>query len=268
MPGELLGQGREAEILAWGDRRVVRLMRDPGTSDRLVHEAAAIAAARAAGVSAPAVYETVVVDGRPGLVMDRVDGVDLLTALGRRPWRLAGSARALGRIQARLHDAVAPPVLRDLRPMLRERIDAAPHLRAWARSSVLDLLDRLSDGDRVCHGDFHPGNVIVCERGAVVIDWTGAARGDPTADLARTILLLRAGAIPPHMGVLLRTADRVGRGLFRRLVVRAYRRARDFDAELTRRWETVWAAARLAEGIEEEVPTLLSLLEARLIPNR
>ena len=191
-----LGAGREAEIIAWGDDEVLRWLYDPDGRARLELEAAAMTAAAQGGVAVPVVHEVVVMDGRPGLVMDRVDGEDLLTMLERRPWTFAQTAARLGRFQAQLHEVGAPPELPELRRTLRERIDAAPHLPASTAAFARDLLARLPDGDRLCHGDFHPGNVIVAAGGDVLIDWSNAARGDPTADLARTMLLVRLGALP------------------------------------------------------------------------
>jgi aminoglycoside phosphotransferase (APT) family kinase protein len=258
-----LGEGREAEILEWDDGRVLRLLRDPSARDRLDREAVAVRAAEQAGIPVPSAFDTIVVDGRPGLVMERVDGADLMTALSRRPWRIIGAARQLGRLQARLHDAVAPAALPDLRETLRERVDTAPHLPPRLRAHVLALLAELPDGDRICHMDLHPGNVIFGERGPVVIDWANATRGDPVGDLARTILILRCAAVPGDMSSLLRAVDRVGRSMFRRVWVRGYRETRAPDVAVVDRWETVCAAARLCEGIDEEVPALLALLEAR-----
>ena len=261
--GRLLGAGREAEIFAWGADQVVKVLRDPDAGSRLEWEAAAMRAARRAGVEVPVVYELTVVDGRPGLVMARVDGEDLLTALARRPWTFGRSVRALGRLQARLHDAIAPPELPTLRETLDRRIRVVPHLSPRLRGYALGLLADLPDGDRICHGDFHPGNVIVDASGPSLIDWTNATAGDPTADLARTVLLLRVGPLPEDMSILTRTADRIGRSLFRRLWIRSYRRVRAFDADRLFRWETVGAAARLGEEIDEEVPALLGLLDER-----
>jgi aminoglycoside phosphotransferase (APT) family kinase protein len=231
----MLGEGREAEILEWDSGRVLRLFRNSVREDRPEDEAAAMAAAKEAGVPVPTVYDVVFVGGRPGLVMDRVDGTDLATALARRPWRLVSSARELGELQARLHDSVAPPTLRDLRGMLRERIDTAPHLSPRLRACARELLAALPDGDRVCHGDLHPGNVIVGKKGPVVIDWTNATRGDPMGDLACTVLMLRVGPLPDEMAPIMRAVDRLGRDVFRRLWVRGYRRARAVDTDLVGR---------------------------------
>ena len=219
-------------------------------------------AAGRSGVPVPTVDDVIVVDGRPGLVMDRVDGTDLLTELARRPWRFVRRARELGALQAQLHETVAPARLPALRDDLRGRIEGAPHLDARHRSVSLELLDRLPDGDRLCHGDFHPGNVIVGDRGPVVIDWTNAARGDPMADLGRTLLLVGLAA-RPDVSPVARAFDAFGRRRFRAVWLRAYRRRRPIDADRLDHWETVNAAARLWEGIEEEVPALVAFLEAR-----
>lgn len=261
-----LGWGREAEIFAYGDGRALRLLRDPDGRDRLEQEAAAMTAAHRAGVAVPAVHELIVVDGRPGLVMDLVDGTDLMTGLARRPWRAPSSVRALGRLQAQLHHVVAPPELPPLRGMVSDQLDAAPELSASQRGFARGLLDELPDGDRICHGDFHPGNVIFASfasSGPVLIDWANATRGDAAADLARTVLLLRVGAIPGDLSPLARAADRLGRDFFRRRWVRSYQHGRPIDLNQVRRWETVCAAARLAEGITEEIGPLLALIDER-----
>jgi aminoglycoside phosphotransferase (APT) family kinase protein len=219
-------------------------------------------AAAEAGLLVPAVHGVVVVDGRPGLIMDRIDGEDLMTSLARRPCGLAGSASELGRLQARLHDVNAPPELPDLRETLAERLDS-PHLSPAATHYLRDQLAGLPDGDRLCHGDFHPGNVVVGPDGNVIIDWPNATSGHPSADLARTMLLLRLGALPADTPRITRSVTQVGRKLLARAWLGSYRRARPVDLNLVRRWETICAAARLSEGIDDEVSDLVRLVEQR-----
>jgi hypothetical protein len=77
----LIGQGREAEVFEWRDGRVLKLLRAPGPSAGLAFELRALDAARSAGVSVPQAYDEVVIDGRAGLVMERLEGSDLLTII-------------------------------------------------------------------------------------------------------------------------------------------------------------------------------------------
>ena len=49
------------------------------------------------------------------------------------------------------------------------------------------------------HLDFHPMNVLTDgKRITAVLDWVNAMPGDPRADLARTVSILRVGPISPE----------------------------------------------------------------------
>lgn len=263
----LIGEGREAEIFAWGDDAVLRLPRPSSRWARSEQEAVAMRAAAAGGVPVPRVHGTTTNSGRVGLIMDRVDGPDLITLMGKRPWTIPRAAGMVGRVQAALHEVVAPRELPQVRDLARVKIEDAANLPAELADLALSTLDALPDGDRVCHGDFHPGNVLIGKQGPAVIDWTDAARGDPAADLARTRLLLRQGAVQEYMPAMIKFMMRhmqaLGRGTFFRLYARAYARARHVDADLVDQWEIVRAADRVYEGIEPELPALLALLERR-----
>lgn len=255
-----IGEGREAEIYAWDEGTVLRLLRPGADAADVQREDVAMRAAGAVGLDVPRVRGSVTVDGRPGVIMDRVDGPDLITLMGRRPWTVPRVARIVGKEQAAIHGVVAPKELWSLREMVRWKIENAGDLPAALAEFALGVLDTLPDGDRLCHGDFHPGNVLMGPSGPAVIDWVGAARGDPAGDLARTRLLLRQGAVPGHMPALIRRMHALGRDTFFRLYLRAYARARPIDSALVDRWEVVRVADRVWEGIDAEQPLLLAQL--------
>jgi aminoglycoside phosphotransferase (APT) family kinase protein len=262
--GRLVGQGREAEIFEWGDGAVLRLMRDPTWGERARQQEAAMRAALEAGAPVPAVRELVEFDGRPGLVMDRVDGPAMMDALARAPWTLWSMARRLGDLHAKVNSIEAPPVVPDQREYLRGRIaevgDLIPeHLRTWAT----EVLDGLPDGDRLCHGDYHVSNVLMGRSGPMVIDWTRVTRGHPTGDFARSLLLTHMGEVPPGTPFMIRLLRRPGQGLFNGAYERAYRRGIEVDDASLERWKVAQIAARFSERIEVEYPRLRRFLEAR-----
>lgn len=123
--------------------------------------------ARQHGYPVPAV-ERVSGDGTE-LVMQRIDGPSLVGAIERRPWTVRQLGTLLADLHRRLHDIPAP-----------DFVPAGP----------------LGDGDRLLHLDLHPLNVIIGPAGPVVIDWTGAASGEPALDIGIAWLLMAAGEVP------------------------------------------------------------------------
>jgi aminoglycoside phosphotransferase (APT) family kinase protein len=159
-PGELIGSGRSADIYAIGPGRVLRRFR--GDYD-MRYEAEFMTHLGQAGFPVPVVYDASGSD----LIMERLDGPDMLKDLARHPWR----ARRYGRVLAELHNqlhAIQAPV--------------------GAR--------RLFDGgDRVLHLDFHPGNVMLTRRGPIVIDWTNGGAGPAGADVAMAYLIMASSEV-------------------------------------------------------------------------
>jgi len=103
----------------------------------------------------------------------------------------------------------------------------------------------------MCHGDFHPGNVMLSDRGPMIIDWVDACRGNPLADVARTSILF-LGHINHASG-----QEKEAAKLFHDVYLdRYFAGAKDGRTEY-RRWLPVVAAARLSEGIVEQQDWLL-----------
>jgi Ser/Thr protein kinase RdoA (MazF antagonist) len=257
MIGIKLGAGREAQVHAYGDDAVVKLHR-PGFGGHRA-EAAALTTLDGHGI-APKLIDTVDHDGRTGLVLERLDGTDMLSLLRTQPWRVLALARALAGTHLAVHQVQAPTDLPPLRQVLAARIHDTvmpPHLHDYA----LRVLDRLPDGDRLCHGDYHPGNVLVAADRVAVIDWPNATRGTPEADHARTMLLLRWADPLPDTTRPSRTLITAGRSVFAHAYARAYRAGSQQPLQQGDSWLVVHAAARLSEGIEVERDTLLGYLD-------
>jgi aminoglycoside phosphotransferase (APT) family kinase protein len=174
-PGRLIGAGRTADVYLLSTGRVLRRYR--GDRDVLA-EAMAMAYLAEAGYPVPYVYDA---DGRD-LVLERLDGRDMLADLARAPGRVRRHARTLARLHDRLHEIVAPATFR-----------------------------RAEKGDRVVHLGLHPGNVMLTSRGPVVIDWSSVGAGLPAADVATTYVIVLTSEVDGLPGWL-RPAARTLRG--------------------------------------------------------
>jgi aminoglycoside phosphotransferase (APT) family kinase protein len=254
-----LGVGRTAEVFAWGEGRVLKLFRPGWRMEVAQRELAVARAIYDAGVPSPRPDEAIEVAGRAGVVYERISGPSLLALLLARPWRWGANARTLGETHAAIHAAPAPDLL-PLGEALGRAIRAAPGLPEADRAAALGALDALvasTGAVALCHGDYHPDNVLLDPRGPKVIDWENATIGDPAADVARTLLLVRSSeaSIPSRGGRLVRRA--LG-ALLIALYLRAYRHKRSLDRARLAAWELPITAARLSEGITEEREYLLA----------
>lgn len=183
---QLLGAGRDADVFALDDGRVLRRYRDPCRSAE--REARVMAYAHSCGVPVPEVFDA---DG-PDLVLERVAGPTMADALVRRPWTLARQATVLAAVHGQVHAVPAP-----------------------------DWLDgpSFAGGTALLHLDLHPDNVLLTAAGPVVIDWTNAARGPAAVDVADTWLVVSA-ARPAGARWKVATVA-VAQGAFARLFRRA-----------------------------------------------
>jgi uncharacterized protein (TIGR02172 family) len=260
-PGPLLGAGRTAEVFAWGDGQVLKLYR-PGLPQLWVDQEARVGRIVAnAGLAAPAVGDLVEVDGRPGVVYERLDGPSLLDYMATHPADIPALARRFAALHAQMHNCLRSE-LPSQRAALQKAIHVAPPLPAPLKLAVLERLDRLPDGQAVCHGDYHPGNLVVAQRGLVVIDWMTAGRGHPVADVAATTLLFRIARVPDYYSTETQEAVDQARRAFYQAYRAAYLGYRPFPVAEIEAWIPVLAAARLSNGIAEEEQDLLALVEA------
>jgi hypothetical protein len=83
-----IAEGREAEMFAWEGGRILRLYRGDFYRGAPQEQARLLRIARECGLRVPLDYGLVEVDGRPGIILERLEGPDLLTELGAKPWRL------------------------------------------------------------------------------------------------------------------------------------------------------------------------------------
>jgi aminoglycoside phosphotransferase (APT) family kinase protein len=150
--------------------------------------------------------------------------------------------------------------LPDLRDELARRIQSARALPAHHATAALERLRALPTGSRLCHPDYHPQNVLGTLKDPVIIDWGDASRGAPPADVARTLLLLRMGELPPDTPAPMRALTAVGRGMLARRYLAVYCHHAVEKPSQVDDWLFVRAAAGFDEELEMEYPRLLKLL--------
>lgn len=257
--GKLIGRGRTAEVFAWGEDRALKLYYEGWASSAAETEYQRAEAVHRSGVPAPEVNGVAQVEGRHGVIYERLEGPSLINYATARPWTILRSAHLMAELHAQMH-ACRPSGLPAQREQLQNKIQDARPLPDAAKQAALNALAQLPDDSVLCHGDFHPDNITLSARGPVILDWADARCGHPLADVARTTLLMQYAALPPHIPG--RRLIELGRALWYRLYLHRYCQLRSISPEEVKGWMLPVAAARLSEGIAEEEQQLVSLVTA------
>lgn len=253
-----IAEGRTADVYSWDDTHIIKLYREWCPSDWVDYEARVARAITEAGIPSPAAGEIVEVGSRRGLIYERLEGKSMLQDLNARPWMFLKHAQALAELHVKIN-GLSIEGLPSYKDGLGYSVRNTRHLSDALREKALALLDTLPDGRSVCHGDYHPGNVLLTKRGPLAIDWMTAKSGSPWADVSRTSLLLSIGA--RSAGKQIKPVVRTMVGLFHRRYLARYMALSPDSQSALNRWMPVTAAARLNEDIAPEREALIKMVE-------
>lgn len=238
----LIGSGESADVFRLADGKVLKLFReglDPGVIERehdgVVHaQRQGLRVARALGKREH--------KGRLGIIFEELTGRPLLRDLLGRPFHSRRLLRRFATYHARIHACSGEGLIHAQHIIVHVRILHA-EVNDALRRQALEQLYAIPQGDRLCHGDFHPQNAILTGEGIAAIDWSNGSWGDPAGDVARTELLFRFGGYGP----LMRRFPwlRHFRNIAANLYLRRYREATGMSEEAIEAWRLPMAIAAL-----------------------
>ncbi|CAG7597166.1 hypothetical protein PAESOLCIP111_00123 [Paenibacillus solanacearum] len=262
-----IGRGRTADIFEYGDHQILKLYKEGFPEDFIQREFEASQFVCSVGIPSPQAYELVSQDGRLGIVFERASGVSLLSVMSKQMWLLGKHSRTLAALHYDLHTRSASGRIRKQKAVLSEQIQTAPLLTDEEKNSILRYLKALPDDDKLCHGDFHPDNVLV-GNGNRVIDWMTGMSGNPDGDAARTILLMSYGTMPDGTPRIVKAIVQFMRNKLRKVYTKHYLKLSGRPYSKIDSWMLPVAAARLVEWIPPaEKNSLLELIRERLRSN-
>lgn len=206
--GLKIGEGGCSEVFEWenGDK-IVKMAKPNTTTAALQNELHHCRIAWECGLPVPRPYELVTIEGRSGIVFERIIGESLMDRFVHEAIQQfeslsppEGSEDDDGvRITARLlHQVHSHSVLDmpDQRLNIKHDIQCASYLSDTDKAAAIAQLDELQVKQQLCHGDPNPGNILIRDHEPVIIDWNNASLGNPEADLAEYIIMFRFAILP------------------------------------------------------------------------
>lgn len=258
----MLGRGKTAEVYELGPDKVVKLFYQCTGESLNKYELDIGQAVYEAGVPSPEVYEEVQIMGRNGIIMERAAGNSMFTDIERRPWAIARYGKTMARLHAKIHSCRCEKLASQY-DVIKSKIGVSAQVLGERAHVIVDYLSALPDGVSICHGDFHPKNIIGGSNGYMTIDWPEVYYGNCAGDVARTALILSSPHVPAGTGLFFRLILKQLRRLLLHYYLDEYLRLTNVSRSDINRWVLPVAAARLKEEISEEWDWLMNIIEGR-----
>jgi tRNA A-37 threonylcarbamoyl transferase component Bud32 len=260
---KVVAYGRTAELLQYDDRHVLKLFK-PGIPSNLPEEEFVISQlVYQSGIQAPKPVDLIEWNERKGIIYQKIAGPTMLQAIRMNPWSIRKQASRMAEIHVKVHSKSIMD-LPEQKGVMTDKIKQASLLTENEKKTVLAYLTDLKEDTKLCHGDFHPDNILL-GASTWTIDWMTGAKGNPAGDVARTMLLLELGTLPDETPKLIGYLFTVIRKILSRNYVRHYLKYSSLQYEEIEKWLVPVAAARLTEWIpEKEKNKLVALIRKRL----
>lgn len=169
--------------------RAIKLFVENYSKANILNEAMNQARVEETGLLVPRLLEVTKIENRWALISEYIEGVTLEKLMQEHPEKEDEYLALLIQTQEKILSQRAP-LLGRIKDKMRRKIRETNQINETTRFELMQRIEGIPTEYCVCHGDFHPSNIVIKENGEVyVIDWAHVTQGSPVLDAARTYLL-------------------------------------------------------------------------------
>ena len=166
----------------------VKVFGDDFAKDDVLAEALNQARVEHTGLNIPKIKAVTMIDGKWAIVSEYIKGKTLDRLMAENPDKKHEYMEMCVDLQLKVQSCTCP-LLPKLKDKMSRKISQAD-LDATTRYDLHTRLEGMPKHNKLCHGDFNPGNIIITDDGTpYILDWSHATQGNASADVARTYLL-------------------------------------------------------------------------------
>lgn len=219
------------------------------------------------GIPAPKVYEFIENEGRYGYTMERLQNLTFLDLMWKHPLKVRKYAKEMAIIHSKIHNTKAPNGLLSLVDKYKEFINEKQGIDQNIKTLIFKDIESLYEKSNhcICHGDFHPINILVSNDKFFVIDWILSTIGPAEADVAGTYLITKLYSSSNKKGNLIkRFISAIGGEIIAKTYLKEYISLTGIDKSKIMQWIPIRAATYIDVGL----PTHLENKLKKIIENK
>ena len=237
-----IGTGAQAKVYLY-ENNAIKVFREGYDKAYVFYEATITSLVENTGLPIARVHEVINIDNKNAIKMDYIKGPALYECILSDIANAKEYIDRMVELQIEIHSKNIWLPLK-LKNKLKDRIIGSISISENKKDKLLKILEGLPEGKSLCHGDFHPLNIIIKDNQYYVIDWIDGTNGCDNADVCRTYMIFLFHA--PELAAL---------------YLETYCGKTGKDKKDILEWLPIIAAARLCEQNEGEKEKILEVLE-------
>lgn len=186
---ELIAKRKNKEIYS-ENNTIIKLYNEGHSQSDILNEALNQSRVEEySNINVPKLIEVKKIDNRWAIVSEKIEGYTISELLKNNPEAEDEYLNLFVDIQLIILSNEVP-LLNRIKEKFTRKLENATNIDENTKYELLQRLQGMKNHNKLCHGDFHPSNVIVTEDESIyVIDWAHVTQGNASADAARTFLL-------------------------------------------------------------------------------
>ena len=183
---KVLGKGFHSSVYKLDDERIAKIYSNINDIDMFIHERIVAKQAFVKGVPTEISFGMCECDGKPGLIYELVDADTLLSIFAEDESNIDKYVDEYVELVKKMHtfDSVGLDNIDNIKEKYRSDINLLkPLLNDGEVNKLYSLLESIEDSNNIIHGDPHPANVMLTNKGMVFIDLSDMMIGNGIFDL-------------------------------------------------------------------------------------
>jgi len=256
-----IGKGRTASVYE-KDGFAIKVFNDGFHFSSIEREFKYAKLAYKNGCDVPNVYDIGKIDGLDYIKYELLKGQTMEQQLIEDSSKVVEYGKSMAKIQTKLHDVKLEQ--NDFEEFFIKRFGYIDEFDQEKMNKIIKYTRSLDHNISLCHGDFHPGNIMFNGDNPYIIDWMNGNSSNPLSDVCRTYIMLKSPFAYLSTPVEVQEEVKSIINILLEAYLDEYTKINSIDRAEIFKWILPIATLRLLEHIPYEKEWILGLIEEEI----